>query len=212
MPGRGGRSPRDRGSRDGRRPRRRARWRRAASRRITSRCRRGRRSRCSPRSPARATRRSLGKPSPRSAFRSIDPAVSRRMPFAEPFMTSALEFGGRDRLEPDSIAGPDREVTAFGIGDAKRRRSQQVPAAGRLDGIDGRLPAGDGDRARRHPEPGRIPPREAGQSRGEIAGVRETRQETDREHVVFDPAVQVRSPRPRLRSNLAATSSRSAPS
>ena len=153
----------------------------------------------------------VGKPFAQVGVQVDDPGSGRGSPLLEPFMAPALEFRGGDRLEPDSIAGPDREVTVFGIGDAKRCCPQQVPAAGRLDGIDGRLPAGDGDRARRHPQPRRIPTRQAGQSRGEIAGVRKPGQEADREYVVLDLAMQ-RDHLGRLRANLAATSSRSAPS
>ena len=56
-------------------------------------------------------------------------------------MAPALEFRRRDRLETDSIAGPDWEVAGFEIGDAKGSRPQQMPSPRRVDGIDGRLAA-----------------------------------------------------------------------
>src|SRR5262249_49728319 len=139
-------------------------------------------------SPSRA--RSLGKPSPRSAFKSIDPRGSVG-PFLDAFMASGLEFGHRDRLETDSITPSGREVPVLGRCAAKRRCPEEMPTAWRLAGIDAGLPSGDGDRAPRHAQAGRIAARQARQSRRQITRVREPWQETDREDVVLGTAVQI---------------------
>src|SRR5262249_50458333 len=99
--------------------------------------------------------RSLGQPSPRSAFKSITgdfprPCVSKAV------IESGLEFGDRDWHELDSIAGPDRKMTFIRYGDTERRPAQQVPSAWRLDGIDSSLAARDRNRAGRHAEPWHI--------------------------------------------------------
>ena len=39
-------------------------------------------------------------------------------------MASGLEFGGGDRLKPDPVAGLDREVAGFDVGDAEWRRTR----------------------------------------------------------------------------------------
>ena len=130
-------------------------------------------------------------------------------------MAFALKFRGGDRLKPDSIAGPDREVTGFGINNLKWCRPQKVPAAGRLDGIDGQVcrpamatePAGtrtrgddpaersrpgQGEDSRRKGNPGRKP---------------------DREYVVLDLTSECSSiTSAGCKASLAATSSRSTPS
>ena len=106
-------------------------------------------------------------------------------------MAPGLEFRHGDRLEPDSVTGPDREVAELGIGDAEWSHSEQMPTSRRLAGIDRRLAAGDGDRPRRHAEPGRITSRQAAEGRGEIARVGEPRLKADRENMVLDRAVQV---------------------
>ena len=110
-------------------------------------------------------------------------------------MASGLEFLGRDRPEPDAVAGADREITLVQVDDAQGRPAEQVPAAGRLGGIDPGLAARDRHRAGRHAEPRRIATRQARQGVGQVAGIREARLEADREDVVLDPGCAARSPR-----------------
>src|SRR5262249_549997 len=89
--------------------------------------------------------RSSGKPSPRSALRSIDRRWAVK-PLLESFMAPGFEFGGGDRHELDSIAGTDREITGLRVGDAKRSCPKQMPAAGRFGRVDRGLAAGGRDR------------------------------------------------------------------
>ena len=116
-------------------------------------------------------------------------------------MASGLEFLGRDRPEPDAVAGADREISLVQVDDAQGRPAEQVPAAGRFGGIDPRLAAGDRHRAGRHAEPRRIATRQAGQCVRQVAGIREARLEADREDVVLDPGSAARSPRRGSASN-----------
>jgi hypothetical protein len=90
-------------------------------------------------------------------------------------MTSGLVFLGLDRPELNAVAGADREIPLVAVDDAQGRPAEQVPAAGRLDRIDPRLPAGDGHRTGRHAEPRRLAARQPGQGRRQIAGIRKAR-------------------------------------
>src|SRR5262249_12583777 len=111
---------------------------------------------------------------------------------SEALISSGLKFIGGDRLEKKSVTRADREMAGFGIGNAQWRRSEQVPATGRLSGIDACLAARDGHRSRRDAGSRRIVARQAGNRRREIACIGKTRLEADREDVVLDRAVQRR--------------------
>ena len=175
---RDGRSLRGPGNRDGRRCRRRERLRRAASARIASGAAGVRTA-----ADARRGHELEQRPVVREAFAQVGVQVDRsglrrRSCGQSRSLTSGLEFRGGDRLKADAVAGLDREVAGFDVDDAEGRRSEQVPAAGRSAGIDRRLPAGDGDRARRDLQSGRIAPGEVRRERGVDSPRREIRAES----------------------------------
>ena len=85
---------------------------------------------------------------------------------SESLIAPVLEFLGVDRLKLDPVACADREILRVGVGDQERGSAQQVPAAGRLAGIDARLTAGDGDRAGGNLQPGRVAARQARRGQG----------------------------------------------
>src|SRR5947209_7593625 len=100
-------------------------------------------------------------------------------PVSESLIAPALEFLGVDCLKLDPVPRADRKILGVGIGDLERGSTQQVPAAGRLAGIDARLTAGDRDRAGGDLQPGRIAARQPTESRGEITGVGKALQEAN---------------------------------
>ena len=93
---------------------------------------------------------SLGNPSPRSAFRSMRPGCKPSVRYER--RSCLLASNSETEIGSNRIRSPARigKYPSSRIGDAKRGRSEQMPAPGRVDGIDGRLPAHDGYRARRH--------------------------------------------------------------
>ncbi len=94
-----------------------------------------------------------------------------------------------DRLELQPVAGPQQtRRVAAGVEQRQRRAADEVPAAGRLEGVDGRLVTGDRHRPRGDPRPRRLAPRHR-QPRIESADIRKPGRETEHVDAMRRPRV-----------------------
>ena len=149
---------------------------------------------------------SQGKPSPRSAFRSIVVGRHRGSPRRSRELVAA-SMGTNRRRSPARIGKWPLSTSH----DAQRRPAEQVPAAGRLARVDRGLPADDGHRAGRDAAgasragAARRAPRGGSRRRGSRAGTRARRRD------IPGPSGG-RRPRRSSRWSRAATSGRSSPS